>query len=212
MKRTRIKFCGMTRVEDVALACAYGVDALGFIFAPRSSRVLGIEQARALVAATPALVTRVGLFLDSASDEVRGVLDRVDLDCLQFHGDESSTFCEQFNRPYLKAVAMGDSADPLRTVVGHPNAAGFVFDAHARGGSGGGGVPFDWSRLPSPMRGCILAGGLSPENVFDAIVRVRPWAVDVVSGIESAPARKDAARMRNFIYQVRRADDTNSTD
>ncbi|MEO6064310.1 MAG: phosphoribosylanthranilate isomerase [Lysobacterales bacterium] len=217
MRRTRIKFCGMTRAEDVELACALGVDALGFIFAPRSSRVLGIEQARVLVAAAPPRVTRVGLFLDAPSVAVRAVLDRVALEYLQFHGDESADFCEQFGRPYLKAVAMGDATEPMDTVAAHPNASGFVFDAHARGGSGGGGVPFDWSRLPPPATAgskpvSILAGGLSAENVFEAVKQVRPWAVDVVSGIESAPGHKDAARMRAFINEVERADDANHTD
>ncbi len=212
MNRTRIKFCGMTRFDDVTAASALGIDALGFIFVPRSARALSIEAARPLVAAVPSLVTRVGLFMDQPADVVHAVLEGVELDCLQFHGGEAAAFCEQFRRPYLKAVAMGDAVDPMATIAAHPRAAGFVFDAHASGGSGGGGVPFDWSRMPKAACAAILAGGLSPTNVFAAIVQVRPWAVDVVSGIEAAPGCKDAARMRNFINEARRADDAITAD
>lgn len=210
MSRTRIKFCGMTHADDVSAACALGVDALGFIFVARSARALSIPSAQALVAAMPCFVTSVGLFLDAPATLVHAALESVRLDCLQFHGAEDAAFCEQFGRPYLKAVPMGAAADPMATVAAHPRALGFVFDAHAPGGHGGGGVPFDWSRVPSAARAIVLAGGLSPDNVFDAIVQVRPWAVDVVSGIEDAPGRKDAARMRNFIHEARRADDANT--
>lgn len=209
MKRTRIKFCGMTDAQDVALACGLGVDALGFIFVPASKRALDIEKARTLVAATPALVQRVGLFLDPSSEFVREVLARVALDCLQFHGDEDAAFCEGFGLPYLKAVAMGSDTDANALMTAHPNARGFVFDAHARGASGGGGVTFDWARVPQGAcaRGLILAGGLSPDNVFEAITRVRPWAVDVVTGIEAVKGRKDADKVRRFLTEARRADD-----
>lgn len=217
MKRTCIKFCGMTHADDVALACELGADALGFIFAPASRRVLEIADASSLVAATPLFVTRVGLFSDPSRAVVQAVLDRVDLDWLQFHGNESAGFCEQFGLPYLKAVAMGgDRPGNVEVMTAHPRARGFVFDAHAPGGSGGGGVTFDWSRFPanSPTSKsrAILAGGLSPDNVFDAITRTRPWAVDVVSGVEAAPGRKDADKMRRFIHEVRRADDASRDD
>ncbi len=212
MRRTRIKFCGMTDGGDVALACELGVDALGFIFATASRRVIAAETARDLVARVPAFVTRVGLFLDAKPEVVRAVLERVDLDCLQFHGSEDAAYCEQFRLPYLKAIAMSGAQDPMASVRAHPNARGFVLDAHVPGGSGGGGVPFDWSRIPAATPASILAGGLSPANVFDAISTVRPWAVDVVSGIESSPGRKSPSLMRHFIHEVRRADDANSAD
>ena len=213
MKRTRIKFCGMTHADDVALACRLGADALGFIFVPASKRVLDIAHARALVAATPPFVARVGLFVDPTRDEVQAVLDRVDLDCLQFHGGEDAVFCAQFGLPYLKAVAMGgERPGDVDVADAHPRARGFVFDAHAPGGSGGSGLTFDWSLFPANMSKSILAGGLSPDNVFDAITRTRPWAVDVVSGVEAAPGRKDAGKMRRFIHEVRRADDASRDD
>jgi len=215
MKRTRIKFCGMTHADDVALACELGADALGFIFVPASRRVLEVAHARSLVEATPLFVSRVGLFADPSRAAVQAVLDRVDLDCLQFHGNEDAAFCEQFGLPYLKAVAMGGDRPGIAPVTeAHPRARAFVFDAHAPGGSGGGGVPFDWSRFPAPTSTlkAILAGGLSPGNVFDAITRTRPWAVDVVSGVEAAPGRKDAEKMRRFIHEVRRADDASHDD
>jgi len=215
MKRTGVKFCGMTRPDDVARACELGVDAIGFIFVPASKRVLEIAHARSLVAATPLFVTRVGLFADPSRADVQAVLDQVDLDCLQFHGNEDAAFCEQFGLPYLKAVAMGGvRPGNANEVDAHLRARGFVFDAHAPGGSGGGGVPFDWSRFPAAISTfkAILAGGLSPDNVFDAITRTRPSAVDVVSGVEAAPGRKDAEKMRRFIHEVRRADDARHDD
>ncbi len=213
MRRTRIKFCGMTHADDVARACAMGADALGFIFVPASRRVLGIGQARSLVAATPPFVARVGLFADPSRTDVEAVLERVDLDWLQFHGDEDAAFCEQFGLPYLKAIAMGGEAPVEDAVMRlHGRARGFVFDAHARGGSGGGGVPFDWSRFPARTANAVLAGGLSPDNVFDAVARTRPWAVDAVSGIEASPGRKDPEKMRRFIHEVRRADDASHDD
>ncbi|WP_342315237.1 phosphoribosylanthranilate isomerase [Lysobacter sp. FW306-1B-D06B] len=204
--RTRIKFCGMTRADDVALACMLGVDAVGLVFAQRSSRRLEIEQARALRAQALPLVEVVALFMDNEAALVRRVIDEVHPTLLQFHGDEDDAFCRDFGVPYLKAVAMGGDAD-VAALSRHPGAVGLLLDSHAKGGAGGTGHRFDWSRIPDDLdRPFLLAGGLHPDNVFDAVCAVRPWGVDVSSGIESAPGEKDGAKMRRFVEEVARAD------
>ncbi|MBN8799488.1 MAG: phosphoribosylanthranilate isomerase, partial [Stenotrophomonas nitritireducens] len=159
-------------------------------------------------AITP-MVDVVALFRDNSREEVREVMRTVRPSLLQFHGDEDDTFCRAFNMPYLKAVAMGGTeAVTARSLqLAHPHAAGFLLDSHAPGGSGGSGVAFDWSQVPAGLhRPFLLAGGIRPDNVFDAIASVQPWGVDVSSGIESAPGIKDGDRMRRFVEEVRRAD------
>lgn len=208
--RTRIKFCGLTRVEDVQVAAAVGADALGFIFAAGSPRCLDLARLDALVAAVPPLVTPVALFRDNAPDEVAAVLARSPRLVAQFHGDESPAFCAAFARSWLKAVPMGSLPDVALTefLRGFAEAGcrGFVFDSHGGATSGGSGRGFDWSRLPGTVPApVILAGGLTPDTVVDAIRRVRPYAVDVSSGIESAPGIKDHAKMRRFADEVFRA-------
>lgn len=207
--RTRIKFCGMTRAQDVALACELGVDAVGLVFAERSPRRLEIPAAAALRAQAMPFVDVVALLMDSPTDFVREVIAQVRPTVLQFHGDEDDAYCAGFGLPYLKAVAMGgDEVEPAGArFQRHPHASGFLLDSHARGGSGGTGRTFDWSRIPTAIdRPFLLAGGIGPDNVFDAIRAVHPWGVDVSSGIESAPGEKDAAKMRRFVENVRRAD------
>lgn len=207
--RTRIKFCGMTRVEDVVLATALGVDAIGLVFATRSPRRLAAPQGRELRAAAGPFVATVALFMDNAVTEVAGIIATVKPALLQFHGDEAAEDCERFGLPYLKAVPMGSVTDLVAYAARHPRAAGFVVDSHAAGAAGGSGETFDWSRLPRGFdRPLLLAGGLSPGNVFDAVRAVAPHAVDVSSGIESMPGIKDAERMRRFVAEVRRADNS----
>ncbi|MBX3711309.1 MAG: phosphoribosylanthranilate isomerase [Lysobacter sp.] len=207
-RRTRIKFCGLTRAEDVAVACALGVDAVGFVFAERSKRRVSPAQAAPLRDALDPFVAGVALFMDNDAAAVREVIDIARPTILQFHGDEDDAFCASFGLPYLKAVAMGGEgarADDLG--ARYPRATGFLFDSHAAGQAGGSGHAFDWSRLPRDCpRPWLLAGGLHPENVFDAIRATDCWGVDVSSGIESAPGEKDAAKMRRFVEEVRRAD------
>jgi phosphoribosylanthranilate isomerase len=207
-RRTRIKFCGLTRLEDVAVACALGVDAVGFVFAERSRRRVSSAQAAPLRAALDPFVASVALFMDNDAAAVREAIDIVRPTILQFHGDEDDAFCASFGLPYLKAVAMGGEgarADDLGER--YPRAAGFLFDSHAAGQAGGSGHAFDWSRIPRDCpRPWLLAGGLHPDNVFDAIRATGCWGVDVSSGIESAPGFKDAAKMRRFVEEVRRAD------
>jgi len=207
MGSTRIKICGVTRPEDARAAAGAGVDAIGMVFHPPSRRAVDIETAREVVAALPPFVTAVALFLDPAAEQVREVVEGVPVGLLQFHGSESAAFCSGFGRPYIKAVAMGDGADPEAAAAEHPAALGLLADSHSVGEGGGTGTSFPWHLLPRE-RGyrLILAGGLSPDNVVDAVSRVRPDAVDVSSGVESEPGIKDPARIERFIEEVRRGD------
>lgn len=207
--RTRIKFCGLTRPGDVRLAGELGADAIGFVFAHGSPRRLEPEQARAMRNALAPLVNVVALFADTPAAEVREAIKHAKPTLLQFHGDEDDAFCRGFGVPFIKAIAMGDaeigSADELQ--ARYPNAAAFLFDGHARGGSGGQGARYDLKRIPTGLgKPFIVAGGLEPENVFDAIQATLPWGVDVSSAIESAPGIKDGEKMRRFVEEVRRAD------
>lgn len=205
--RTRIKFCGMTRAEDVRLASQLGVDAIGLIFAVQSKRRIDVSQARELRAAAGPFVGIVALFMDNAIGDVQTVISTVKPTLLQFHGAENAADCERFGLPYLKAVPMGSDIDFARNAKQHPNAAGFVLDSHAAGAAGGTGATFDWSRVPpGGERTLVLAGGLTPDNVAGAIRIARPQAVDVSSGIEAAPGLKNETLMRRFVEEVRRAD------
>lgn len=205
--RTRVKFCGITRVEDARFAASAGADAIGLIFAAASRRRVAREVAGAIAHDLPPFVARVGLFMNTPADEVRATLAAVPLECLQFHGDEDAAFCRAFGKPWLRVVPMLDVDDIEAFVAGFPDASGFVLDAHRSGEAGGTGMQFDWSRVNgSAGRALVLAGGLRPENVALAVRTVRPWAVDVSSGIESAPGIKDHARMRAFLDEVQRAD------
>ena len=208
LRRTRIKFCGLTRSEDVAEACALGVDAVGFVFAARSRRRLSPQSAAALRDGLHPFVDAVALFMDNDAEEVRSSIAAVRPTILQFHGAESDDFCAGFGLPYLKAIAMGDaSGDVVPEMRRYPRALGFLLDANARGEAGGSGHTFDWSSIPVDCpRPYLLAGGLHPDNVFDAIRGTGCWGVDVSSGIESAPGVKNHERMRRFVKEVRRAD------
>lgn len=206
--RTRIKFCGFTRPGDVRLACELGVDGIGFVFSPKSPRRIAPEEARAMRQALAPLVDAVALFQDNGLDEVRDVVRQVRPSLLQFHGNEDDAFCRSFGLPYLKAVPMGDEIQaPHYLQLRYPGAAGFLLDSHVPGGAGGTGKTFDWTKIPRDLqKPYALAGGLTPDNVFDAVATSTPWAVDVSSGIETAPGIKDGDRMRRFVEEVRRAD------
>jgi len=204
--RTRVKFCGITRAEDARSAIALGVDAIGLVFVPGSKRCVDLEQAREVMSAVSPLVSVIGLFMDAATADVAAVLDALPLDALQFHGRESAEFCRQFKRPYVKALAMGDGVDVAHAASGYAGARGVLLDAHRSGEQGGSGLSFDWSLIPPALaERIILAGGLTPENVAAAITQVRPYAVDVSSGIESAPGIKCPRRMQLFMNEVDRA-------
>ncbi|MCW8919730.1 MAG: phosphoribosylanthranilate isomerase [Gammaproteobacteria bacterium] len=206
-RRTRTKICGITRPEDGLLAAAQGADAIGLVFYPRSPRCVTAEQARELLAVLPPFVTTVGLFVDATEAEVRAVLAAVPLDLLQFHGGEEDAFCRRFGRPYYKAVRMAEGVDLVREAVRFPSASALLLDSFQAGVPGGTGHAFDWARIPAGLtKPVILAGGLGPENVTAAIRQVRPYAVDVSSGVEAAKGVKDAEKIIAFMRGVERAD------
>ncbi len=201
---TRIKCCGMTRIEDALLAARLGADAIGLVFTARSSRQVTLAQARAIRQSLPPFIATVALFMDDDAALVREVIDVVEPELLQFHGQEDDVWCAQFGRPYLKAIAMGEGASALSRLHDYPRAAGLLLDGHGLGETGGSGRAFDWSQMPTGLaQPLILAGGLNPGNVAEAVRIARPWAVDVASGIEASPGIKDAAKMTAFIAAVR---------
>ncbi|WP_374320096.1 phosphoribosylanthranilate isomerase [Pseudoxanthomonas kaohsiungensis] len=207
--RTRIKFCGLTRPGDVRLAGELGVDAVGFVFAPDSPRRLTAVEARQLRLALAPMVSVVALFRGNSAAEVREVVRQLRPSVLQFHGDEDDAFCRAFRVPWMKAIPManGEAWDARTLQQRWPHADGFLFDSHGAGKGGGTGKAFDWSRIPTGLhRPFVLAGGITPDNVFDAIHATLPWAVDVASGIEVSPGIKDGEKMRRFVAEVRRAD------
>lgn len=205
MTTTRIKFCGLTRSEDVAEAVALGVDCIGIVFAKRSPRHLTLDVAQGLRDAVPARVRLVALMMDNPAEEVAAIVSALRPDVLQFHGAEDDAFCRGFGLPYWKAIAMGeDPASALQTLGNWPGAEAFLFDGHAAGAQGGSGERFEWTALPASLdRPFWLAGGLDAGNVAQAIAIARPAGVDVSSGIEAAPGIKDHARMRAFVETVR---------
>ncbi len=206
MSRTRIKICGLTRAEDVCAAVEHGADAIGFVFYPPSPRAISFDRAAELVALLPPFVTSVGLFVNPEAAFVSEALSRLPLQLLQFHGDESDADCARYGRPWIKAARMRPGVDLLEFTTLHPGARGILLDAFVDG-YGGGGKTFDWSLIPAGFgRPLILSGGLDADNVGEAVRRVRPWAVDVSSGVESAMGIKDAAKIAAFIAGVRHAD------
>ncbi|GAB3785585.1 phosphoribosylanthranilate isomerase [Dyella agri] len=209
---TRIKCCGMTRVEDALLAAQLGADAIGLVFTARSRRRVSVAQAQAIVHALPPFVSTVALFMDDAPALVEEVIATVVPDLLQFHGGESDAWCAQFGHRYLKAIAMGEGAAALARLRDYPRAAALLLDGHGLGEAGGGGKAFDWSLMPRNLvQPLVLAGGLHAGNVAEAIRVARPWAVDVASGVESAPGIKDAGKLRDFIAAVRATDEGEGT-
>lgn len=203
MIRTRIKFCGITRIEDALHAVHLGVDAIGLVFARVSPRCVTIDQARTIIAALPPLVGVVALFLDDTATLIREVEHRVRPTLLQFHGTEPDAFCSDFDTPFVKGIAMKSMAANPAWTTDYPHARGFLLDGHLAGERGGQGTAFDWSTVPSETgKPVILAGGLDAANVAVAIGRVRPWAVDVSSGIEVAPGIKSLDKMQAFVKAV----------
>jgi len=212
---TRIKICGITRLEDGLAAARAGADAIGLNFWAGTPRAVQVPQAQAIVRALPPFISVVGLFVDPTADEVNAIIGAVPLHALQFHGHEPATFCRAFGRPYLKAIAVDASVDLLESVAPYDDAAGLLFDAPPlEGMPGGTGRSFDWSRLPEALpRPLVLSGGLNAGNVARAIRLVRPWAVDVSSGVDASaadgrprPGIKDPAKIAAFVEEVRHAD------
>jgi len=209
MTRTRIKICGITREQDLEAAVAAGADALGLVFYAPSPRYVTPLRAAQLAARIPAFVTRVGLFVNAPAETVRATMADVALDLLQFHGDEDAAYCSQFGRPWIKAARVRPGLDLLEyaaAFAGAPGVSGLLLDADVEG-YGGGGRTFDWSLIPPSLPlPVILSGGLHPGNVAEAVRAVRPWAVDVSSGVEAARGIKDAQKITEFIAGVLDAD------
>lgn len=206
-RTTRIKICGFTRAEDAHTASALGADAIGLVFYPPSPRHVDIDQAAEIAAAVSPFCTVTALFLDADVAYVEEVLQTVPVSLLQFHGTETAQYCESFARPYIKSVAMKSVDDVAGYCANFARCRGFLLDSNAAGAAGGSGTAFDWSLVPAELAPTlILAGGLYVDNVADAVRKIRPAAVDVSSGVESAKGIKDEQMMRDFIANVRMAD------
>lgn len=204
MAVVRSKICGITRVEDALAAAEAGADAIGLVFYAKSPRAVSVQQARAIVAALPPFVTSVGLFVDASRCELGEILDAVPLDLLQFHGDETPDECDHYGRPYIKALRVKPGDDIAAQVARYANARGVLLDTFVPGIPGGTGEAFDWSLVPAQLsKPFILAGGLTAANVAQAIGQLRPFAVDISGGVESAKGIKDAAKIHAFMEAVR---------
>ncbi|HED35181.1 MAG TPA: phosphoribosylanthranilate isomerase [Gammaproteobacteria bacterium] len=208
MSRTRVKICGITRAEDAISASELGVDALGLVFYDKSPRNVSAGLAQSICVQLPAFVSTVGLFLNPEKALVQQVLAEVDLDVLQFHGTESAAFCASFGKPYIKALGVGEGAEKIEALLKqYADARSVLLDSHRKGEAGGTGESFDWASIPQGLRRkIILAGGLNVDNVARAIQQVRPWAVDLSSGVESLPGIKDNDLMNRLMQQVRQVD------
>ncbi len=205
--RTRVKICGITRIEDALTAVDQGADAIGLVFYARSPRGIDMLTAKRIIDALPPFVTPVGLFVNAGREAVNKVLDHLPLGLLQFHGDETPSECEGFGLPWVKAIRMRPQIDVQTTAQDFAGAAALLLDAYTPGQFGGTGERFAWERIPSDLgRPLVLAGGLTPDNVAGAIQAVRPYAVDVSGGVESAKGIKDPARVAAFLQATRRAD------
>ena len=199
--------CGITRSEDARVCAQAGADAIGLVFYPSSPRHVAAAQAAAIARTLPPFVTTVGLFVNPAAEQVEAVLNAVRLDVLQFHGDEPPEFCAGFGVPYLKAIRVKAGVDLVQCAIRYQEAQGLLLDAYVEGTPGGTGQSFDWELIPVELAlPVILSGGLEPANIADAVRRVRPWAVDVSSGVEASKGIKDAAKIAAFIEGVRSAD------
>lgn len=206
--RTRVKICGITRPEDALAAVRCGADAIGLVFHPASPRFVRLDVARAVAMAVPAYVAVVGLFVDATVAEIERVLEQVPLTLLQFHGQESNESCIRYGVPFTKAVHMAKGIDVNSTLLAYPDSRGFLLDTFVAGIPGGTGQVFDWSVVPQNLQEpIILAGGLTARNVSNAVLRVRPYAVDVSGGVEVAKGIKDAKRIEEFILAVQAADE-----
>jgi len=205
MKRTRVKVCGITRVEDALAAVEAGADAIGLVFYEPSPRYVRIKQAREIAAAVPAFVSVVALFVNAQAQQVQETLNSVRIDLLQFHGDEENDFCSQFQRPFIKAQRVRQASDVVASSLRFPDALGILLDSYKPGVPGGTGETFDWSMIPANQtKPLILAGGLTPENVAFAIDQVQPFAVDVSGGVEQDKGIKDPAKIDAFLSEVYR--------
>ncbi len=206
-RSTRIKICGITRPEDATAAAAAGADAIGFVFYRNSPRYVDPHLAKAIAVTIPPFVSTVGLFVNADAADVEASLRAFRVDYLQFHGDENREYCSQFGVPFLKAVSVRPGLDLLQYAADFSAARALLLDAFVDGVPGGTGQKFDWNLVPRNLSlPVVLSGGLSPDNITEAVLKVRPWAVDVSSGVEAAKGIKDADKIKQFIRGVRNAD------
>ncbi len=201
--RTRVKICGITRVEDALSAIEQGADAIGLVFYEQSPRNVSIQQAKEIVKQVPAFVSIVGLFVNAKTEFIQQVISEAGLDLLQFHGDETPEECAFYSIPYIKAIRVKNDTNLVQYAKEFSAAKGLLLDTYAEGIAGGTGQVFDWSLIPPTLeKPVILAGGLNAENVAEAIKQVKPYAVDISGGVESAKGIKDAAKIAAFMQQV----------
>ncbi|HEK1686269.1 TPA: phosphoribosylanthranilate isomerase [Pseudomonas putida] len=206
MSNVRTKICGITRIEDALAAVEAGADAIGFVFYAKSPRAVDVRQARAIIEQLPPFVTTVGLFVNASRCELNEILEVVPLDLLQFHGDETPADCEGYHRPWIKALRVRSGDDLEAACQQYSGACGILLDTYVAGVPGGTGEAFDWSLVPARLsKPIILAGGLSADNVGQAIAQVNPYAVDVSGGVEQAKGIKDASKIEAFMRAVRAA-------
>ena len=201
---TRVKICGITNTDDVLLACESGADAIGLVFYPPSPRYINIAQAVEVVECLPPFVTSVALFVNAQRNFIEQVIEQVPIDVLQFHGDETAAFCASFKRPYLKAIRMKPGLDLYAVQDEYASAQGLLLDTYKKGVPGGTGESFNWDKVPHDLNlPIILAGGLVPENIAQAISQVKPYAVDVSGGVEASKGKKDPDKIIHFMKAVR---------
>ena len=201
--KTRAKVCGITSVNDAKMTQSAGADALGLVFYEPSPRNVSIDLAKEIAYSVGPFISLVGLFVNASSDYVNQVLDSVPLHLLQFHGDESVRECEQYHRPYIKAIRMKDDVDIHQSISEYVSASGFLLDTYRKGIPGGTGEIFDWDKVPqNAEKPIIVAGGLTPDNVSEAITQTLPYGVDVSGGVELSPGVKDAKKVQEFIANV----------
>ena len=207
--RTRVKICGITRIEDALAAVDAGADALGFVFYSKSPRAVSIADAASIISRLPAFVTSVALFVDAEPEYIQQVVDETQVDLLQFHGRETADECGRYSRPYIKALRMKPDLDLNQEMLAYASARGVLLDAYTPGIPGGTGEQFDWSRIPADLAsGITLAGGLDSSNVAAAIDQVRPYAIDVSGGVEQSKGIKDAQKLEQFIAEVHRVNNS----
>jgi len=205
--RPRVKICGITRECDVEAVCSSGADAIGFVFYEKSPRQVNLNLAKILSGKVLPFVSQVGLFVDATEKQISDILDKVNLDVLQFHGNETEQDCLKYSKPYIKAIRMAPGLNLLEEISKFPSARGFLLDSYKKGVPGGTGQAFDWESIPSTLRGVltqpiILAGGLKPSNVAEAIKLIKPYAVDLSGGVESEPGIKDAALIHGLMKEI----------
>jgi phosphoribosylanthranilate isomerase len=207
MKRTRVKICGITRQEDAWAAIDAGADALGFVFYATSPRAVTASQAQAIMKTLPPYISKVGLFVNAAAAEVQQVVAETSLDCLQFHGDEAADYCEKFNLPYYKAIRVKPELNLIQCELDFASASALLLDTFSEKAVGGTGQTFDWTLIPAGMqKPVILAGGLNPDNVTQALQQVQPYAVDVSGGVEAQKGIKSQEKITAFMQLVMQQD------